>query len=174
MEALTHAYTGDGKGKTTAALGLALRAAGAGFSVLYTQFLKDGTSSELKLLQKIEGIECFPACRSFGFIKFMSPEELAQAKAYYGTYLEDIMEKIRSGSYQMLIMDEFMAGYNYDMIPKDKALAFLREQAGRVEIVLSGRDVPEEIALLCDYISDIKARKHPYTEGIPARLGIEM
>lgn len=173
MKALTHAYTGEGKGKTTAGVGLALRAAGAGLKVLYTQFLKDGSSSEIKLLEKTENIDILLATEFFGFIKYMSEQKLEQAKEYYNNYMKKISDRVKEGEYKMLVIDEFMAAYNFEMIDKKFALDFIKNKPDDLELVLTGRDVPEEIAQLCDYLSDIKAVKHPYDKGIKARLGIE-
>lgn len=170
---LIHVYTGDGKGKTSALLGLSIRAAGSGMKVLYTHFLKDKNSGEFKVLENIENIELFIHYRHFGFIKYMSEEEFEEAKNYYSYYFEEIIKKINEKKYDVLVMDEFMAAYNYDIIDKNKALNFLKSNLGKFEIALSGRDVADEILELADYVSSIEAIKHPFTKGIKARKGIE-
>ena len=173
MEALLQIYTGDGKGKTTAGVGLCIRAAGAGLKVLYTQFLKDGSSSEIEIMSKINGIDLFLATKSFGFIKYMSESELEEAKEYYNDYLLAIIKKVKENNYDILVIDEFMAAYNYAMIDKETAFNFIKNNKGKLELVLTGRDVPKEIEEICDYLSEIKKVKHPFDEGITARLGIE-
>lgn len=173
MQGLIHIYTGDGKGKTTAGVGLSVRAAGAGLKVLYTQFLKDGSSSELAPLSKIDGIDLFLATKSFGFIKYMSEKDLIEAKKYYNAYLKEIIEKVNRNEYGLVVIDEFMAAYNYDMIDKKTAYEFLKNKKADLEIVLTGRDVASEIKELCDYVSEIQKIKHPFDKGIVAREGIE-
>ena len=101
MEALLQIYTGDGKGKTTAGVGLCIRAVGAGLKVLYTQFLKDGSSSEIEIMSKINGIDLFLATKSFGFIKYMSESELKEAKEYYNDYLLSIIKKVKENNYDI-------------------------------------------------------------------------
>ena len=88
MEGKIHIYTGDGKGKTTAAMGLAVRAAGSGMKVYIAQLLKDGSSSELNILRKIENITCHSCEKNFGFIKYMNQETLKEAKEYTGSIFE--------------------------------------------------------------------------------------
>lgn len=173
MKALLQIYTGDGKGKTTAGVGLCIRAVGAGLKVLYTQFLKDGSSSEIEIMSKINGIDLFLATKSFGFIKYMSESELKEAKEYYNDYLLSIIKKVKENNYDILVIDEFMAAYNYAMIDKETAFNFIQNNKGKLELVLTGRDVPKEIEEICDYLSEIKKVKHPFDEGIAARLGIE-
>lgn len=173
MKALLQIYTGDGKGKTTAGVGLCIRAAGAGLKVLYTQFLKDGSSSEIEIMSKINGIDLFLATKSFGFIKYMSESKLKEAKEYYNDYLLSIIKKVKENNYDILVIDEFMAAYNYAMIDKETAFNFIKNNKGKLELVLTGRDVPKEIEEICDYLSEIKKVKHPFDEGIAARFGIE-
>lgn len=164
-------YTGDGKGKTTACIGLCVRAAGAGKRVLFSQFLKDGSSSEVEVLDNIEGVDCYKATKSLGFIKFMTEEEFAFACQYYRDYFEGIVKK--SSDYDIIIMDELIGAYNHGVLDMKRALEFLYAKKGEKEIIISGRDLPEELEELADYISDIKKVRHPFDKGIMARKGIE-
>lgn len=164
-------YTGDGKGKTTACVGLCIRSAGAGKKVLFTQFLKDGSSSEIGVLERITGVDCYKATRSLGFIKYMSEEEFAFACRYYMEYFEDIIEK--SSDYDIIILDELIGAYNHGVLDMKRVLEFLYQNKDTKEIVISGRDLPEELEELADYISDIKKMRHPFDKGIMARKGIE-
>lgn len=172
MEGKIHIYTGDGKGKTTAAMGLAVRAAGSGMKVYIAQLLKDGSSSELNILRKIENITCHSCEKNFGFIKYMNQETLKEAKEYYRKYFREVIDEAKS--VDLLVLDEFMAAYQYDMIDREEALYFLKNKPKNLEIVLTGRNVPSEIAHLADYLTDCKMVKHPYTQGLPARKGIEL
>ena len=103
---MVHIYCGDGKGKTTAAMGLALRCAGSGRRALVLQFLKDGSSSELAPLSRTEGAEVVPQTRAFGFTWTLSPEEREEAGIYYSGLLEAAWEKAASGGYGLLVLDE--------------------------------------------------------------------
>jgi cob(I)alamin adenosyltransferase len=173
MEGLTHIYTGNGKGKTTAAVGLGVRSAGNGGKVLFSQFLKDNKSSELKILKEIENIHLELCGETFGFYFRMSEETKKLAKETYSNYLARIIDSVKAGEYQMLIMDEIIATYNYELIDRQMLLDFLQNKPEQLEVVLTGRDPAEELVTLADYVSEIVKIKHPYDQGIPARIGIE-
>lgn len=172
-QGLIEVLTGDGKGKTTASVGLAIRAAGANLRVVFAQFLKDDTSSELCMLRPVSGIEVISCEKLFGFIKYMDEKTLVAAKEYYRAYFDKVTSFALENKVDVLILDEFMGAYNFDMIDKEKALAFVKQKPEYMELVLTGRDVPDEIAELSDYISEIYNVKHPYDRGIHARRGIE-
>lgn len=173
MKGLIHIYEGDGKGKTTCAVGLAVRCAGNNQKVLFTQFLKDGTSKELNILKEIKQIEVFSATKNFGFTFQMTKEQKEQAAAYYQSYFKNIIKKIGELNYDMLVMDEFMAAYQAEFVDHTIALEFLKNKPEQLEVVLTGRNPSEELIQLADYHSKIKKIKHPYDLGIPARDGIE-
>lgn len=169
-----HIYCGDGKGKSTAAMGLALRAAGSGEKVLVTQFLKDGTSSELKILREISGVRVLTCDKKFGFFWNMTEKEKVQAKNAYEELFEKAVQTVRQENIFLLVMDEFIAAYNHGMIDQKKALAFLKEKPENLEVVLTGRDPAPELVELADYVSEIHKKKHPFDQGLPARRGIEL
>lgn len=169
-----HIYCGDGKGKSTAAMGLALRAAGSGEKVLVTQFLKDGTSSELKILREISGVRVLTCDKKFGFFWNMTEEQKVQAKNAYEELFEKAVQTVRQENIFLLVMDEFIAAYNHGMIDQKKALAFLKEKPENLEVVLTGRDPAPELVELADYVSEIHKKKHPFDQGLPARRGIEL
>lgn len=173
-QGLIEVITGDGKGKTSAAVGLAVRASGAGLLVVFSQFLKNDRSSEVAVLRKINGINVISCEKLFGFIKFMDEKTLAIAKAYYREYFETVTKYAVDHQADVLILDEFIGAYNFDMIDREKSLEFLKNKPDGMELVLTGRLVPTEIAELADYISDIQSVRHPYDRGIVARMGIEM
>lgn len=173
QKGLLHIYCGDGKGKTTAATGLAVRAAGCGMRVLFVRFLKNENSGELAILDEIRQIEVVHLSKSFGFFKMLKPEEQEEAKKLYSDLWDEAIQRVKTGEYDMLVMDEFAAAYQYDMIAHDKAVKFLKERPQGLEVVLTGRNPASEILEMADYISEIKKIKHPYEQGITARRGIE-
>lgn len=169
-----HIYCGDGKGKSTAAMGLALRAVGSGGKVLVAQFLKDGTSSELKILRKLSGVQVLTCEKKFGFFWNMTEEQKAQARDAYEELFEKVTRIAVEENIFLLVMDEFIAAYNHGMINQKKALTFLKERPKRLEVVLTGREPAPELVELADYVSEIQKKKHPFDKGIPARKGIEL
>ena len=170
---LIHIYCGDGKGKTSAATGLAVRAAGCGKQVLFARFLKNEESGELEILDRIPEIHVIHLERSFGFYRTLTEEEQAEVRQMYEALWQDIVQKAETDVYDVLVMDEFMAAYNYGLIGHDAAFAFLREKPVRLEVVLTGRDPDEALVELADYVSEIRKVKHPFDRGIRARRGIE-
>ena len=170
---LIHIYCGDGKGKTSAATGLAVRAAGCGKQVLFARFLKNEESGELEILDRIPEIHVIHLERSFGFYRTLTEAEQAEVRQMYKTLWHDIVRRAETDMYDVLVMDEFMAAYNYGLIGHDAAFAFLREKPERLEVVLTGRDPDEDLVELADYVSEIRKVKHPFDRGIRARRGIE-
>ena len=114
MPGLTHIYCGDGKGKTTAALGLALRAAGSGRRVLLLQFFKDGKSGEFAALAGVPGIETVPHTRTFGFSWTLTEEEKREARTYYSAMLEEAFR--RGADFDLLVLDEAMSACTTGMV----------------------------------------------------------
>lgn len=171
---LIHLYEGDGKGKTTAALGLCIRFAGNGGTVVFTQFMKRNDSGELKILEQIEGI-CLLRCeRSFGFTFHMTREEKKEAAAYYSSHLKQVLETAEKRKAGLLVLDEIISACNYRMIEQEVLLSFLEHKPEGMEVVLTGRDPAEELLALADYVTYMEKRKHPYDKGIGARKGIEL
>ena len=170
---LIHIYCGDGKGKTSAATGLSIRAAGRGLSVLFARFLKNDDSGELRILETIPEIRLINPEKSYGFYRTLTDDERKEMHQVYRLFWEAIRGEISGGEYDMLVMDEFMAAYRYGLIPKDEAISFLEEKPETLEVVLTGRDPGEELIRLADYVSEIRKKKHPFDRGITAREGIE-
>ena len=157
---MLHIYTGEGKGKTTAAVGLAVRAAGAGMRVLFIQFLKDCTSSEISQLDKL-GI--ITAC--FGTGRFvMKVEQRDKELARKGIALASSIDS------DLLILDEALAALKLGLIKLNDIKGLIERQG---ELVITGRDAPRKLIELADYVSEIKKVKHPFDKGIKARKGIE-
>ncbi len=172
-QGLVHIYCGDGKGKTSAAVGLAVRAAGRGMKVLVVRFLKTENSGEVEVLRSIPGITVTPCDRTFGFVFRMNEEQKREAAQYYQKRFEDAAREAVQGQYDLLILDEILASCNYGMVNEQSVVEFLKAKPEGLEVVLTGRAPSETLQELADYISEICMRKHPYQKGIPARRGIE-
>lgn len=173
MNGCIHIYCGDGKGKTSAALGLAVRAAGRGKQVLLVRFLKSDDSGEIPVLNEISGITVIPCDRSFGFVFSMTDEMRKEAACYYQNCFEAVCKQAVEEHFDVLIMDELMAACNYGMVLEADILCFLKNKPSYMEVIMTGREPSEAICEMADYVSEIKMIKHPYTKGIPAREGIE-
>lgn len=166
---LIHIYTGGGKGKTTAALGLALRAQGAGMKVLIVQFLKGRDTSELVPLSRL-GIRVVRSDVT-KFIPYMNEQELRACREGQQRCLQEALDGM--GDYDLLVLDEIFGAIATGMVEKESLLQLMRQKPASLELVLTGRDAPAEAVALADYVSEIHAVRHPYEKGIPARRGIE-
>lgn len=173
MYGLIHLYEGDGKGKTTAAAGLSIRCAGNGGNVLFTQFLKDGTSGEIAVLKNIAQITVFSATEKFGFTFRMTEKEKKEAEAYYAHYFEEIIEKVKETHYDLLVLDEAVGACALGMLSEQELFDFLDHKPEDLEVVLTGRNPSEALKDRCDYDSKIQKEKHPFDRGIGSRNGIE-
>lgn len=162
---MLHLYFGSGKGKTTAAAGLALRALGHGKKVVVVQFLKDGTSGEIEPLRRL-GAAVF-ACPNAKFTWLMTPQEKAAALAHNTQTLEAALQM----PCELLILDEACAALRAALLPE--ALLQKAVLNAPYEVVLTGRDPADWMLQNADYITEFTARRHPYEKGIPAREGIE-
>ena len=162
---MIHLIEGDGKGKTSAAVGMCVRAAGHDWNVLFIQFLKDDSSGEIKPLQRL-GVKTLPCPVNYGFL-FQMNEEQKQETAY--EYRKMIKEATSSDA-QLIVLDEVVHAVNFGLLTKDEIEQLLKKDT---EIVLTGRDAPKWLKELSDYVSDINKVKHPYDQGIQARVGIE-
>lgn len=173
VNGMIHIYEGDGKGKTTAAIGLSIRAAGAGKKVLFTQFLKDGTSNEIAVLKRIDDIEVFSCETNMGFVFQMNAQERKMAQDMYTQYFTSIQKKIEESSYDLLILDEILDACSTEMIPEDLLIHFLKTKNNSLEVVLTGHQCDAQLEQMADYYSKMKKIHHPYDKGIAAREGIE-
>lgn len=171
---LIHIYCGDGKGKTTAAMGLGMRAAGRDKRVLLTQFLKDNETGELNSIDKIgENFEVYKGEPVKRFFKFMSDEEQVETKKEHEERFRKVTRKAIDEKVDLLILDEIIASTNLDLVPLDEVVEFLKNKPAGLEVVLTGRNPSDKLIELADYVSEIKAVKHPYERGINSRIGIE-
>lgn len=173
MRGCVHIYCGDGKGKTSSAVGLAVRASGRGKKVLIVRFLKTEDSGEVEVLRKIPGITVTPCDRTVGFVFRMNEEQKREAGAYFQSRFETAVKTAVEDGVDLLVLDEILASCNYGMVREDDVAEFLRNRPAEMEVVLTGRDPSDRLIALADYVSEIKMVKHPYTQGIGAREGIE-
>ena len=172
---LIHIYCGDGKGKTTAAMGLAIRAAGREKKVFITQFLKSGKSGELVSLEKLkEYITFLPGRPVNKFVWNMNDEEKMEAKREHTARFKEIKDIIKNEDYDLLILDEIIATINNGFIELNEVIDFLKNKPETLEVVMTGRDPKEELIELANYVTEMQCIKHPFKEGIPSRIGIEL
>lgn len=168
---LVHIYCGDGKGKTSAAIGLAIRAVGRGKRIVIARFLKNDDSGEVDILRRIPEITLLPCEKDFGFVFRMDEETKRQAAAYNLGLFE--RASMLAEDADMVVFDEIMAAVRHGMIPESRVLDFLASRPERLEVVMTGRDPSGELLAAADYVSEIVKRKHPFDYGISARIGIE-
>jgi cob(I)alamin adenosyltransferase len=166
---MIHIYTGEGKGKSTAAVGLAVRAAGRGKQVVIVQFLKGSETGELAALKHIPCITVLRNTRNYGFFHTATVENRA---AMYGENNENLKTALAIPC-DLLILDEVCAAYNLGAIDRAPIDALVLNPAQKRELVLTGRDAPEHFCKVADYVSEIHKVKHPFDAGIAAREGIE-
>ncbi len=165
-------YTGDGKGKTTAALGLALRAAGHGFGTYFGQFLKGQPSGEILAARKLSPLITI---EQFGRKKFLKVTEDFVEEDYRlaEAGLKKCLKAMLSGEYLIVVLDEVNVAINLGLLPEKKVLEFLDRKPEDVEIILTGRCAPESILARADLVTEMVCRKHYYEKGVRARKGIE-
>lgn len=165
-------YTGDGKGKTTAALGLAMRAIGHGFKVFMVQFMKGDDTGELSTVGKFLSSEMKivqSGSPAFIYPGSLSDEDLALAAKGLAMARDAAM----SGEYDLVIMDEANVALDFGLLPRAEVIKLLKEKPAWVDIVLTGRGAPREIVELADLVSEVREIKHHFRQGIDAREGIE-
>lgn len=173
MKGLVHIYEGDGKGKTTAAVGLAVRCAGDGNPVIFTQFLKDNNSGEIRAMEKIPGLTVLKNTSSFGFTFQMNEQQKQEAALYYTRHFQDAVNLAKGEHAKLLVMDELLDAVNAGMVEEQEVIDFLKNRPEDMDIVITGRNPSEELEALSDYHSQVTKIRHPYDKGIAARKGIE-
>ena len=173
-DGLMHIYFGDGKGKTTAALGLALRAAGCGKSVVIVQFLKDWKCGELDSLAILPNVTVFRGKASGGvFIYEMSEEQRAETKAIHDENLLSVLNLYKKSKYDLLVLDEAIDAYNLGVLDADMFMGLIEKKPADLELVITGHDPDAKMLGYADYVTEMVKRKHPYDLGVAARRGVE-
>ena len=165
---LIQVYTGNGKGKTTAALGLAMRAAGHGMRVGFIQFLKSEPCGEHLFVSRYHPFNIVQIATGDNFTK--SREELNEEAQRTLAYAE---EQMLSGRYDLLVLDEILVAIHKGLISTEQVLDLLEKRPGSVELILTGRYTPPEIVQRADLVTEMRMIKHPFNQGIHARPGIE-
>jgi cob(I)alamin adenosyltransferase len=164
-------YTGTGKGKTTAALGLALRAVGKGLKVYMIQFMKgDIEYGEITTAKKMENFEIVQIGRP-DFVDKSNPAEIDIKLAHDA--LDHAREIIGSNKYDIVILDEINVAMDWKLIETEKVLELIKSKPDHIELVLTGRYAPQEIIEIADLVTEMQEIKHPYNDGVEARNGIE-
>lgn len=171
MAGLIHLYCGEGKGKTTAAVGLAVRASGAGKQVVFTQFFKDGTSCEVEPLRSLPGIRTIHAQTVKGFYRSMNTQQREQARQDYTALFRQVTDAAKDAD--LLILDEIVSACNRGVVPETLVVDFLKNRPQKLEVVLTGREPSAALAELADYITEMRKLRHPFDRGVAARKGIE-
>ncbi len=164
-------YTGNGKGKTTAAFGLALRAIGRGLKVYVIQFIKGGFDyGELYIADKLPNLKL----KAFGRGKFVTEKPAEKEDVKLAEEALALAEKVvKSGEYDIVILDEVNVALDLKLIKTEKVVELVKSKPRHVELVLTGRYAPKEIIEIADLVTEMKEIKHPFSKGQQARKGIE-
>jgi cob(I)alamin adenosyltransferase len=168
LRGLTQVYTGDGKGKTTAALGQAMRASGQGMRVIVIQFLKGQTCGEHSFVQK---------CKAFDILQFgegdLFKKEEAELSKETGRACQVVEDSLTGGKYDMVILDEVFIAHRRGFLSQEMILSWMDRKPADVELVMTGRDAPPAVIKRADLVTEMLMIKHPYLNGVPQRQGIE-
>lgn len=168
---LVQVYTGNGKGKTSAAFGAALRAVGRGFKVYVIQFIKGGFDyGELYSVKHLPNLKLTAFGRGRFITEPQPPEE--DVKLAHDAF-ELAQKVVNSGEYDMVVLDEINVALHLKMISIDDVLRLITEKPKYVELILTGRSAPTQVVEIADLVTEMKEIKHPYARGIPKRKGIE-
>ena len=170
MKGYVQIYTGEGKGKTTAAIGLAVRAAGAGLKVFIGQFMKGGEYSEIKSLERFRDLI---VVEQYGTAHWVNrqPKEEDRKRAMAG--LERVQSILRGGEYDVVILDEIIVAFCFTLLPPRGLIDLIEMRPDNVEMVMTGRGAPEDLIRRADLVTEMREVKHYHSLGVPSRKGIE-
>ena len=168
---MIHLYTGDGKGKTTAAIGLAMRAAGRGWNVTFAQFMKGNDTGELHSLAQLPMIQICRSPRDFGFYASMTEEDKVALTEIHDHMLTQLLASACSEGRQLIVLDEITYPVKWGLLNIELLKKLISHKD--IELVLTGRDPADFLRKAADYITEMRCIKHPYEQGIKAREGIE-
>lgn len=168
-----HLYTGDGKGKTTASMGLALRALGHGKKVMVAQFMKTGRSGELDALRSFENAHVVEVAPITKFTFRMMPDELAKTRIQQAAELDRLCALVREERPQMMVFDELAITAEMELVTEEAMWRLIDAGLECGEVVTTGRYAPPSLIERADYVSEIVKRRHPYDSGLHARVGVE-
>lgn len=173
---LIQVYYGNGKGKTTAAMGQALRACGHGYKVFLFQFLKNGDSGEISILTKLPGVTFVKNDIDIPFLFNLTPEQQEYFSELYCEKFDMLAEQIRTGNYDMAVLDEILDAYGQGFLPVEKIYELMENKPEGCELVLTGHDYGKDLSGIfdrADYVTNVNKVKHPFDKGTACRKGIE-
>jgi cob(I)alamin adenosyltransferase len=166
-----HVLTGNGKGKTTAAIGLAIRAAGAGFKIFFGQFVKKGEYSEIIALKRFSDVI---TVEQFGLGRFTDKKPKLEDIQAARKGIERVKHVMASGEYDMVVLDEANVAVKLGLFPLQELIDLIVTKPPRLELVITGRYASPRVIEMADMATELRARKHYYDNGTKARVGIEM
>ena len=173
-KARIHIYCGDGKGKTTAAIGLSVRSCGRGWPVVLSQFLKGSTSGELNVLRNLPNYHCVEApTTTCNFVLQMDDQEKMEYGQHVRQHFADTVEAVKKYHAKLLVMDEVLDAVAMGMLSDEALAEFLRNRPEDLEVVMTGRAPTPCPDPLADYITRMQKVRHPFDKGLNARLGVE-
>lgn len=170
---MLHIYYGKGKGKTSAAVGSVMRANGAGIKTAFLQFMKNGFSSEIRVLQMLKNnnVICCKECDEFTYN--MDEQKKQLVKQSHDEMMKQIYRLSETDDLGLVVLDEMLDAYNEALIDKKLAEDYIMSFKDKVEIIITGRKPLDIFVEAADYMTEMKCQKHPYNKGISARKGIE-
>lgn len=166
-------YTGDGKGKTTAAMGLIVRALGAGLKALFIQFMKGFEYSEIKFLQNITSAARLEI-RQYGTGRFITGKADKEQIEAGAKGLQEAAAALQSGQYDLVVLDEANMAVYFELFSVDDLIKAIQNRAPGVEVIITGRRADPKLIEVADLVTEMREIKHYYTQGVMARQGIEM
>lgn len=170
---LVHIYCGDGKGKTTTGMGLCVRAAGYGYRVLIYQFMKNNSTSERKVLEKVENITLLEGLEQEKFSFQLTPREREERLDFYNSQLQKVTRMAVEQEFDVLFLDEAVYTIRAGLLDEEPLIEFLKTKPDKLEVIMTGQCPSERLMEQADYVSEICKRKHPFDWKQPARDGIE-
>lgn len=168
-----HLYCGDGKGKTTASMGLAVRAAGNGLNVYIVQFLKSRPTGEITILSALPNVTVVRGKKCTKFSWDMDDAEKSDAKAFNDNALREAINTANAQQCDLLLLDEAVGSCACGLLDADLLLDFMKSKPAALELVITGRDPSQPMVDAADYVTEMKKIKHPFDQGIPSRKGVE-
>lgn len=179
---MIHLYSGDGKGKTSIVAGMAVRMAGAGKQVLFTQFMKGNESSEIKILESLPQVTVWKPEREFGFYKYMTDKDKLEITEFHNEILRKVLDTLNqykeieaegSGPELLIVLDEITYPCRCELVDENLLKQILDGVPEVVELAMTGRNPKAYMLKNCDYWSELSMKKHPYEKNVVARFGIE-
>ena len=169
----TQLYYGDGKGKTTAAMGQIVRCVGHGFKVLVYQFLKEPNSGEVSIIRSLPGVDYIENEGPIPFMFNLTPEQQEFYKEKFQKKFDEVREKYFTGNYDLVVLDEVNYAIHFGMLDTAEVAELIKARPARLNMILTGRYAPQELIDLADTVTEMTLVKHAFQKGIRARKGIE-